>query len=83
MKLLFGQEYPRIHKGDRGHANWPGTGPIGEICRSCASCVVVESRSLRKFHKCVLVKNAWTCGPGSDIRLKDEACSFWTRRGVR
>lgn len=60
----------------RGHAARPGTGPAGETCGSCEAYTRVEAGA-GTYRKCLLAKPNWTCGPGSDIRKKDPACSFW------
>jgi hypothetical protein len=57
----------------KGYAARPGSGPVGEFCRTC---VHAYSRHFSKtYWKCDLVKA--TAGPGSDIRLKSPACQFW------
>lgn len=33
----------------------------------------------KAFYKCDLARSIWTGGPGSDIKLKDAACSGWER----
>lgn len=63
----------------RGHAAPPGTGPQGERCRSCAHAVRVQGNT-RNFAKCGLMRDHWTHGPGSDIRLRDPSCRFWSAK---
>ena len=62
----------------RGHADTPGTGPIGETCKSCAHYCVVSYRA-GKHRKCGAMQRWWTHGPGTDIRAGDPACSVWVR----
>lgn len=69
------QRQRRVRK--KGHAAWPGTGPAGETCRSCAHYRSHQS-GVRTHPKCFLARAAWTRGPGSDIRAKDPACEKWT-----
>jgi hypothetical protein len=59
-----------------GHAGTPGTGPAGETCKSCANLVRIKYHG-RPYRKCGLMRNAWTHGPGSDIRARDPACHRW------
>ena len=70
-KLLYGQ----ISTVPKGHAAPPGTGPVGETCRSC------KNYTLRKwagtYRKCLLMKEHWTSGGRTDIRAKDPACKKW------
>ncbi len=85
MKDLFGievsDEWPSLltkPKVDRAHAAAPGTGPEGETCGTCDH---LWRRVLSKtYMKCCLMKDNWTGGPGSDIRCKDLACSFWKEK---
>ncbi len=61
-----------------GHASAPGTGPIGEFCRSCKH---------RSPTDCTY--RVWTCGRvaqdradrGTPISLNEEACGRWESRG--
>jgi len=69
----IGQRNPTQPKG---YVAAPGTGPVGETCKSCAH------YTRRHYHdythlKCGLMKAAWTNGPGSDIRAKSPACKKW------
>lgn len=49
-------------------------GPLAETCGTCANHVANDQWS-KRYYKCKLVH--WTHGPGTDIRLKDPACSLW------
>lgn len=57
----------------------PGTGPQGETCRTCIHAAKIQYHD-NAYHKCDLMKNLWTHGPGSDIKLKWEACDKWEAR---
>lgn len=46
--------------------------------RTCGTCRHATRISYGKsFYKCELARDKWTHGPGTDIRLKDPACSFY------
>lgn len=53
-----------------------GTGPPGETCKSCTSCVRIKWHD-KTYHKCKLMEKYWTHGGGSDIKLKWDACKSW------
>jgi hypothetical protein len=36
---------------------------------------------VHRFYKCAVIKESWTHGPGTDLRLKDKACSRWEKDG--
>lgn len=63
----------------RGHAAQPGTGPKGETCGGCEH-RTFRLGGVRAYSKCGLAKGRWTHGSGSDIRLRDPACSRWQRK---
>ena len=84
MADLFGYVEPDPrevpHKKRRytvgGYAQRPGSGPVGETCRSCAHATKWNTDTAAGgFWKCVLIKP--TRGPGTDIRLKSPACAYW------
>lgn len=82
MKDLFGVEIPDAppkRKRDLAHPARPGTGPDGETCGTCTHCVRTP-RGNRHYYKCAWLHKHWTHGPGTDIRLKHEACRFWSRK---
>ncbi len=59
----------------QGYAASPGTGPEGETCGSCAHHAV---RHLAKdYHKCELMRQAWTGGRKTDILVRSPACAKW------
>jgi hypothetical protein len=60
----------------KGYAARPGSGPAGETCRTCDHAAQTNIR----FWKCHVIHHRWTRGPGTDIRLKSPACSFWTKK---
>ncbi len=61
----------------RGHADTPGTGPVGETCKTCQHYAHVQHASA--YRKCGLMKGHWTGGPATDIRASDPACRCWKR----
>lgn len=89
MKDMFGNEVTieearRLLKAKavpqkRGYAAPPGTGPVGETCKSC-----INYRSVcggnKSFPKCELMRSSWTHGYGTDILAKAPACREWQAR---
>src|SRR5208282_6310653 len=66
----------------KGYAAPPGTGPVGETCRTCKHYTHnrgSEGRS-KPYPKCGLVKT--TNGPGTDIKAKSLACEKWETRNA-
>jgi hypothetical protein len=61
----------------KGHAAQPGTGPAGETCKTCEH--AVGKRMASTYYKCELRRSTWTGGAGTDIKLKDPACSKWEK----
>lgn len=62
----------------KGYAAEPGTGPVGEKCKTCKHHRVVTFS--RHYHKCAEFRRLggkWTGGPGSDIRVNSPACRLW------
>lgn len=47
----------------------------GKTCNDCRFAVAVQYA--KRYHKCKLNEKNWTCGTGSDIRLKDPACAMF------
>lgn len=72
-RKLFGRPSP----GPKGYAAPPGTGPEGETCGSCAHHATVRHASI--YHKCGLLRQAWTRGQATDIRVRSPACKLWER----
>jgi hypothetical protein len=79
MSLMAFSEGVQAPVKTRGHAMPSGTGPRGETCGSCAS-VRRRNGGGRNYTKCSLTMSKWTAGAGSDVRLRDPACSKWTQR---
>lgn len=75
---LFPDDYlPKESKSarkDGAHPASPGSGPEGMFCRNCRNAKRIGYHT-RKYIKCWVMRDLWTHGPGSDIRLKDKACS--------
>ena len=76
MRDLWGKE----HEEDEGeycrnaYPRKPGTGPDGELCKTCAH--LFNSRyGAKNYYKCGLMPH--TAGPGTDIVLKSPACRKW------
>lgn len=70
---LFGE---KPTKGLREKARPTYTlGPEGKTCRSCKHAVQLSYS--RVFYKCLLNRDRWTNGLGTDIRLKDPACGMY------
>lgn len=68
--------YSRGRGGRRSGQPWAdvrGAGPEGRTCRSCK--FVKANRCTKTFYKCG--KAPITNGPGTDIRLKDQACILY------
>lgn len=55
-------------------------GPLGERCGTCLFSKAREVGSGKRYYKCMMAKRKATRGPGTDIRLKDVACSQWRKR---
>lgn len=83
MRDLFGS-LPAHLKGQRkgpapkGHARPPGTGPKNETCGSCGNVVFKQLGGRKRVFKCGLNQGCWTAGRGSDVRLCDPACEWWS-----
>lgn len=61
----------------RGHAARPGTGPKGETCKTCKN--LARNERAKTYLKCWLMRDHWTGGGATDVRVKDPACSFWEK----
>lgn len=62
-----------------GYAAPPGTGPVGETCKTCEHAVRTSSGTAGTYRKCLLMERVWTGGPGSDILFKSPACRHWEK----
>lgn len=56
----------------RGYADHPGTGPIGQTCKTCQWII-----KFRRWNKCEKSAHRWTGGRGSDILAGAPACRLW------
>mgnify|MGYP000414382736 CR=1 FL=1 len=63
----------------RGYAAPPGTGPEGEKCQTCRHRVSTGNTPARTYWKCGLMRNSWTSGPATDIKVRTPACRRWER----
>lgn len=54
-------------------SNLPG--PEGMNCRDCRHSYASRSSPVKNYYKCAIAQRAATRGSGTDIRLKDPACS--------
>lgn len=81
MQSMFGETISDIPPPrrivDRAHAARPGTGPEKKMCGDCKHIRRVGHNQNRKYHKCGLMRNCWSCGPATDIRCKDLACKLF------
>ena len=64
----------------KAYAGQPGRGPQGETCKTCAHYCRTKSGSGKTFRKCGLLRDAWTHGPGTDIKAGSPACQFWEKQ---
>ena len=62
----------------QGYAATPGTGPAGETCGSCGNHAIVQHA--KAYHKCRLMRQMWTGGIKTDIRVRSQACSLWAAK---
>jgi len=69
------------NKNSKAYPAQPGTGPEGETCGSC------EHHHVRvfanRYHKCILMRDHWTAGDASDIRVRSPACLEWRPAGIK
>lgn len=64
--------------GAKGYASAPGLGPAGETCKSCRHYARVQGGA-RVYLKCLLMRDQWTRGPGTDIKAGSPACQRWEK----
>lgn len=57
------------------YAALPGTGPVGETCRTCAN--LSAQQMSNRWYKCELTRPWWTGGVGTDVKARSPACSKW------
>lgn len=60
---------------DTGYADRPGTGPVGQTCKTCKHATRITYA--RSFYKCALMERRWTHGKNTDIKIRSPACSKW------
>jgi len=58
-----------------GYAHFPGTGPVGETCRTCQHCI-----SFRRWNKCDKSRWKWTGSRKTDILARAPACKYWVKK---
>jgi hypothetical protein len=79
---LFGQEVVESTKRKTfasGYPRRPGSGPVGETCKTCGRCHRMHAGN-KTFYKCGANQSNWTHSVNTDIRLKSPACLLWTQR---
>lgn len=74
--VYTGKKKKRKNTQANGYAMPPGGGPEGETCKTCVHCIQVEYHD-KNYYKCGEVRDRWTHGTGSDIRLRSPACLKW------
>lgn len=62
-----------------GYPAAPGSGPKNETCGTCKH-YTRSGNGNKTFGKCLLIRHAWTCGPGTDIKKRMVACALWKHR---
>ena len=62
------------YKG-RAYAAPPGSGPVGERCKTCMHYAAREWD--KRYLKCGLMRAYWTKGTGTDIKASSAACAKW------
>ena len=58
-----------------------GKGPDDSTCRTCQHLIGTTTGSGKRFYKCLM--QSITNGPGTDIRMKDEACVLFEEAVLR
>ena len=77
QRELFGGLPPATGKyAARGYAAAPGTGPLGETCRTCKHCFDSGAHSHRIFYKCGLSRCQSRTKNG-DVSTRSPACAKW------
>jgi len=65
-------------KKKTGYAADPGTGPEGETCKSCKF-KTKKPWTEGHYLKCLLMREHWTGGAGTDIKARSPACRYWEK----
>lgn len=68
----------RAQEVARGYYAPPGTGPVGETCKSCRH--AHPNRQSKTYWKCELMRQVWTGGRKTDILVGSPACKGWEAR---
>lgn len=80
MADLFGQEIGTIRRTNPKARASELPGPIGETCGTCEHAFDnAQPWQKKRYYKCEIARREPTKGSGSDIRLKDAACSRWEK----
>ena len=78
FRLKYSQEHePKIKYPAKGYAGTPGSGPSGETCGSCKH--IYRKNMGKVYVKCDLMRQYWTRGYGTDIRVRALACEKWEK----
>jgi hypothetical protein len=64
----------------KGYAALPGSGPAGKTCRQCKHRVIACPGGSKTFPKCGLMRNCWTHGRGTDIKVSSPACKMFEEK---
>jgi len=72
----------QIEKRSGGYPANPGTGPKGETCKTCYNLCRTQGFA-KEYKKCGVMRQHWTGGAGTDIRVRSKACSYWIPRMIR
>jgi len=59
-----------------GYPATPGTGPEGETCKTCKF-KTTKPGVAGRYLKCLLMREHWTGGGGTDIKAGSPACRYW------
>lgn len=61
----------------KGYAAEPGTGPIGETCKTCKH--FTHKKHHRVYRKCLLMEKVWNNSYGTDIKACAPACRLFEK----
>lgn len=73
-RVINGTGKKRKPTEPKGYAAVPGSGPEGKTCRDCQHKQTMGNYGCKQYIKCLLMRAAWTHGPGTDIRASSPAC---------
>lgn len=74
VDTLWGPETIPVIGNLDAYAAVPGSGPVGQTCKTCAH-AFRQGGTAGRYWKCGLVPT--TRGPATDIRIRSPACSKW------